>query len=290
MGDCGVPLSRAQQGEYAKRCLPGWKLITALHSLVETFLSIGTALVRLEAVVQALATSAPASTPSRAFHSVSTALSTFLFHVRTSLALLRPPSGPLPSLLSLSTQLAPLLTLLTSLTKLFEPPLSLSTASLLSRLHSYLEEQLAHSLTPPLLGQAVAAWLFDGAVQGWWNGWEDWVGVGNGEGWRGVGIEERRIVRRTRGVLGGEEEEEGALEYVVSGLGEGRGPELMILEQLHTSRLPSFFPKEIAMELFEAGRSLRLLRKTKVDHPLCQWRSVDGTGRGLLWKEGDVDR
>ena len=67
-----------------------------------------------------------------------------------------------------------------------------------------------------MLGQAVAAWLFDGAVQGWWNGWEDWVGVGNGEGWRDVGIEERKIVRRIRGVLGGEEEEEGALEFVVS--------------------------------------------------------------------------
>lgn len=61
-------------------------------------------------------------------------------------------------------------------------------------------------------------------------------------------------------------------------------------EQLQTSRLPSFFPKAIAMELFEAGRSLRLLRKAKADHPLCRWRVIEGTGKGLLWKEGDVDR
>lgn len=198
----------------------------------------------MEAIVKSLALLTAARIPvptqetSRASHSVASSLSTYLAFVRSSLASLRPSPRPdnltpLPSLLSLSCQTGPLLTDLNSLCTLFERPpsrsppypfLPLSTGPLLSRLHNYLSRHIIHSLAPPLLEQTVAAWIWDSAIQNYWRGWEDWVGVrtqvtGQGELWKDVGIQELKVVRRGQRSLGEEEKdsfEEGAQYFVSS--------------------------------------------------------------------------
>lgn len=60
--------------------------------------------------------------------------------------------------------------------------------------------------------------------------------------------------------------------------------------QLHTSQLPRFFPSSVAVELFEAGRALRLLRRAKPSHPLCRPQAIKGTGRGLVWSGDEVEK
>jgi hypothetical protein len=189
------------------------------------------------AILTIARTAYPVYETSRASHSVASSFSTYLAFVRSSLASLRPSPRPdvptpLPSLLILSCQIAPLLTNLKSLCTLFERPpsrsppytfLPLSTGPLLSRLHDYLSHQIIHSLAPPLLEQTVAAWIWDSAIQNYWRGWEDWVGVrtqgtGQGELWKDVGIQEMKVVRRGQRSLGEEEKdsfEEGA-QYFVS--------------------------------------------------------------------------
>ncbi|ORY75934.1 Spc98 family-domain-containing protein [Leucosporidium creatinivorum] len=279
----------------------------ASASLTKPFLAIGTALVRLEGVVKALKisqTPANRSTrvkqlrnePSSTSHAVSASLSTFLAWVREELAGLQRCGSPSSlgkvealadaGLLALATRVEPIRTTLDSLATLFyrpivsSPPyplLPLATPSLLSHLYDHLHHHLQHSLTPPLLDQAVAAWLLDGAMGDWWRGWEDWLGVredAKERDWAMLGIEVRRSSRKKSARVTDDEDEPveaDEIEYI-----------------LHTSQLPRFFPRTVAVELFEAGRALRLLRRAKPSHPLCPPQIIEGAGRGLLWSEGEA--
>ncbi|KAL8283618.1 hypothetical protein RQP46_005413 [Phenoliferia psychrophenolica] len=273
----------------------------ASASLIEPFLHIGSCLVRLEAVVKLLtaassekkratSTSEVPIVTSRASHAVATSLSTVVHWARASVAKLEPPPPPSPSsipsppipLIALSTQLSPIHQVCTALTTLFHrsiplsppyPSLPSTSSKLLSHLYDRLRHHLEYSLTPPLFNQAVVAWVLHDAVKGWWARWEAWVEGAAGTQWDDIGIESRTTGHK-------------AAEFL---------REVMVLEEdepvtyvLRTAALPTFFPRRIALELFEAGRSFRLLRRSKPGHPVCHQVPHAGGGRGLLWSEGEA--
>lgn len=225
------------------------------NSLIRPFLTLGTYVVRLQAVVNYL-TESTSSTLSQeslfAAHAVGRALSTYLFWVRSQIANLQSNSfhsqshvssssiiTPTLGILALSTHLSPLLISLTSLANLFNRqidakvpyvPIPISTPSLLSLLYDNLQHHLSHSLTPPLIDQILAAWLLDGALKGWWNSWEKWLGISNSEEgtqsgrvlgteWMNcIGIEMRVVERVEKGFYkdGREEDVEPTVDYIVS--------------------------------------------------------------------------
>lgn len=57
--------------------------------------------------------------------------------------------------------------------------------------------------------------------------------------------------------------------------------------QFHTSQIPSFFPREIAMALFESGRALRILKRSSNALSIGRKEGIgyviEGSGRGLIW-------
>jgi hypothetical protein len=251
--DCGAFRRRHLLGELFCVVRKAYKmLIPSLHSLIKPFLAIGTALVRLEGVVKALTSSPEPATkstriqrrqdePSSTSHAVAASLSTFLAWAREELSSLRRSDSSSPSteatadagLLALSSRLETLRTTLASLATLFSRPithsppyplLQLATPSLLSHLYENLQYHLQHSLIPPLMEQAVAAWLFDGAVRDWWRGWEDWLGVREDTkemDWAMLGIEARQRIKKKSGRSLDDEDEqvdEGETEYIVSRL------------------------------------------------------------------------
>lgn len=69
-------------------------------------------------------------------------------------------------------------------------------------------------------------------------------------------------------------------------------------EQFDPSLCPSFLPPTMARELFEAGRSLRLLGHAKPDHPLCRTSNdedgdgnvEDGSRPRWRWHEEEIGR
>jgi hypothetical protein len=219
--------------------------------LVEPFLSLGTSLVRLEGVVKALTTSSPAARkpfsnskalqqPSRTSHAVAASLSTFLAWVRDEVAAIRPPDPPSGSsasddtppiekigLLAVSSRLSPLFTTMDSLASLFSRrtsvsppymPIALSTPILLSQLHDHLQHHLEYTLVPPLMNQAVAAWLLHAAMREWWTGWEDWVGLGDGgTAWSELGIEMTKRTKKKDEKVFGEDsrEDDSEIRYTV---------------------------------------------------------------------------
>lgn len=224
------------------------------NSLIRPFLTLGTYVVRLQAVVNHLTESNLSSVSqesSFAAHAIGRALSTYLFWVRSQIATFQPysfqsqsgnsssTSTPNLGILALSTHLSPLLVSTTSLASLFSRqielkapyiPIPISTPSLLSLMYDNLQYHLSHSLTPPLMDQILAAWLLDGALKGWWNSWEKWLGISNSEEgtdngkvlgteWMNcIGIEMRVIERVEKGFFkdGREEDVEPTVDYIVS--------------------------------------------------------------------------
>lgn len=200
-------------------------------SLVESYLALGSAFVRLEAVVKDLTTSTTSNLPTSASHSVANALAGFCTYARQELSLLVTPDS---TFLSLSSRFSPLASTLDSLLLHFQRPLSfsppyayhikLSARHLLSNLFDSLDAALKSSA--PKLDQVVLAWLFDGVLRGWWRGWEEWVGIEStgerrgGEGWKECGIEVRESVgepSREQEVLGQETRAhvDAGVEYIV---------------------------------------------------------------------------
>lgn len=262
-----------------------------LNSLIRPFLNIGTSLVRLEDSVTHMADFQSGST-SGTSHATAAALSTFLIWVKQEIAALRYLAAAASSTtpLALATLLSPLLSTLMALLVMFHTPLdrsppyaliALSTPKLLSMLHDTLQYHIYQSLVPPLLTQITLAWLFDRAMESWWNKWQQWVGVlvhgkldDDDDEWDMIGIE-------TRG-------RDGATEYIVSPMifafVEFAGANDM-MAQLHTAKLPTFLPRSVAVAMFESGRSLRLLKQACPLHPLARAspknKSIDS---GLCWK------
>ncbi|KAK4052406.1 hypothetical protein OIV83_002208 [Microbotryomycetes sp. JL201] len=258
--------------------------------LVESVLTVGTATVRLDEVALSLVKPKSAMNkfsssvrrdekPSKSSHAVAAALSSFLAWTREQLSTF---SSSNTNTIDLYVKLAPLQSALVALCNLFSRPsskappyhfLPLSTPSLLSHLHHFLQHQLNSSVTPPLLHQAIAAWLLDGAVAEWQRGWFDWLGLTDriGVDWSELGIEVKRKARAKADES--ENEEDADVDYV-----------------LHTSQLPNFIPRAAALELFEAGRALRILRRAAPDHPLCRADNVNDLVAGLAWTEADLRR
>ncbi|KAK4057035.1 hypothetical protein OIO90_001935 [Microbotryomycetes sp. JL221] len=268
-------------------------------SLVESVLTVGTALVRLDEVALSLVKPQTAKSklrqsasrrdekPSKSSHAVAASLTCFVAWARQQLATLDNHS-PLPSPLEISEKISTLSSILVSLCNLFSRPAStappyhflpLSTPSLLSHLHHFLQHHLEHSKMPPLLHQAVAAWLLDGALAEWQRGWYHWIGLTDriGVDWSELGIEVKRKPKKTQDALTEELEDRNSdnddVDYI-----------------LHTSKLPNFIPRAAALELFEAGRALRLLRKAAPHHPLCRASNLTGLESGLLWTEVEMVR
>ncbi|KAM0790669.1 hypothetical protein ACM66B_004528 [Microbotryomycetes sp. NB124-2] len=266
---------------------------TSQH-LVESVLTVGTAIVRLDQVVLSLVKPKSASDklrtsarrdekPSKSSHAVAASLFSCLAWTRQQLSTLTTTTT---TLIDLSSKLSPIQSVLVALCNLFSRPASkappyhflpLSTPSLLSHLHHFLQHHLDQSMTPPLLHQGVAAWLLDGALAEWQRGWYDWLGLTDRTGvdWSELGIE----VKRTAKAGGNELTDDSTnsandeVEYI-----------------LHASQLPNFIPRAAASELFEAGRALRLLRRAASDHPLCQAGHVEGLDAGLAWTEFELRR
>ncbi|SCV71449.1 BQ2448_3037 [Microbotryum intermedium] len=279
--------------------------LEASHSYVQRFLFLATSLVRLDTVAQSLVE--PSSNPSTTAHAVSSSLSAFVAWAQEEVVKSCPtqlddatdPSSR-DGLVVVWSKLSNLARVVESISTIFNrqyrmvPPLApipRTTAYLLTLLHDHLNHHLAYSLTPPLLEQTTAAWLLDQALTAWWTGWEDWVGIAEGlhheseKAWADLGIEVE-LTKREMALLQVRSaslalEELLRIRYRLA---------FANVLQLHLSRIPTFFPRNVAIELFEAGRALRLLRRAKPDHPLSRSQRIQDSGRGVRWDVGDDER
>ncbi|KDE09569.1 hypothetical protein MVLG_00464 [Microbotryum lychnidis-dioicae p1A1 Lamole] len=270
--------------------------LEASHSYIQRFFFLASSMSRLDEVARSLVE--PSSSPSTIAHAVSSSLSAFIDWAREEVVRLCPtqledPSDPSSrdGLAVVWARLADLARVVESVSTIFErqyrmvPPLApmpRTTASLLSLLHDNLKHHLAYSLTSPLLEQTTSAWLLDHALSAWWTGWEAWVGIAESSHhesehtWADLGIEVE-ITRRDLSML------------QVRNAGSGMEELSRTRYRLHLSRIPTFFPRNVAIELFEAGRALRLLRRAKPDHPLSRPQRIQNAGRGIRWDVGDDD-
>lgn len=143
--------------------------------------------------MQYLAQNDGSTTTARA---VSSSLAAFIIWARHSVAALTSNTLVIStSMISLSEQLSSLQHTLSSLLETFArslsvvspyPPISLSTASLLSLLYQALLDALELSSPSNRLTQLVLAFVMQEAIKHWWSEWEIWVGVK-------VGREEREV-------------------------------------------------------------------------------------------------
>ncbi|SCZ89330.1 BZ3500_MvSof-1268-A1-R1_Chr1-1g01112 [Microbotryum saponariae] len=271
--------------------------LEASHSYIQRFFFLATSMSRLDEVARSLVE--PSSNPSTIAHAVSSSLSAFIDWAREEVVRLCPtqledPSDPSSrdGLAVVWARLADLARVVESVSTIFQrqyrmvPPLApmpRTTASLLSLLHDNLKHHLAYSLTPPLLEQTTSAWLLNHALSAWWTGWEAWVGIAESSHhesehtWADLGIEVE-ITKRELSML------------QVRNAGSGMEELSRTRYRLHLSRIPTFFPRNVAIELFEAGRALRLLRRAKPDHPLSRPQRIQNAGRGIRWDVGDDER